>query len=89
MGKNNGLVEIARALVETPKQTHLVIAVVNSKTLTTDVDSESRQPAVRVIAIEPILDDADAATAVEIMQRAIGRRNENPSLLDAVMGDDE
>jgi hypothetical protein len=88
-GRNNGLAEIAQALIDTPKQRHLVIAVINCKTLTTDVDTESRQPTARVLAIEPMILDDDEDAAVEIMRRATRRRTGKPDLFDQAVANGE
>ena len=70
----NGLVSIAGEAVGTPDETWVVVAVLNVKKITTNVDNGDVTPTFRVVRIEPIGDDADKAYLGRIASRAHERR---------------
>lgn len=72
-GDNNGIGALARDLIDSPRKVHAVIALVDGKTLTTDVDTGATEPTARIRRIEVITDD-DRRVAEQILRRAMERR---------------
>lgn len=70
----NGLASIVRELVDDPDEVHVAICLVDTKKITTDVESGDVVPTVRVRAIEPIRDTADATEMERLLRRAYERR---------------
>lgn len=71
-GEANGLSAIARDLIDNPKQVHVVIALVDCKSISTDTDSGDITPTARIRRIEPIQVDKDLVA--KIMRRAMETR---------------
>ena len=69
--KDHGLTN--RILTNDPEATHLVIAIVDVKVLTTDVDTGDVEPTVRVLNVE-IVNTADGADAQLMLKRALEKR---------------
>lgn len=72
-GEANGLTSIHNQLLANPKGTHLIVGVVDVKTITTDVDTGDQVATVRFRRVEPIAPQ-DADEAVRLMQRGTERR---------------
>lgn len=72
-GDNNGIAALARHMIDNPRSVHVVIALVDAKTLTTDTDTGSIDPTARIRRIEVISDD-DRAVAAQMLRRALERR---------------
>ena len=73
-GQANGLGPIVQPAVDEPHRTHLVLAFVDTKRLTTDVDTGDVEPTLRIRHIEVVL-PADADVAEQLMRRAIESRS--------------
>ena len=63
----------ASILTNNPEATHLVIATIDVKVLTTDVDTGDVEPTVRVLSAE-IINTADTKDAQGIYRRALEKR---------------
>ena len=63
----------ANILTNNPEATHLVIATIDVKVLTTDVDTGDVEPTVRVLSAE-IVNTADSEDAQGIYKRALEKR---------------
>jgi hypothetical protein len=72
-GDLNGLTALSNQLLKNPKGTHIIVGVIDVKTITTDVDTADQIATVRFRRVEAI-DPADADHAVRMMQRAAERR---------------
>jgi hypothetical protein len=72
-GDLNGLTALSNQLLRNPKGTHIIVGVIDVKTITTDVDTSDQIATVRFRRVEAI-DPADADHAVRMMQRAAERR---------------
>jgi hypothetical protein len=79
---DDGLASINGKLINTPYEQHIVIAIVDCKTITTDIDSGFREATARVVACEPIRDEAVADRVREIFDAARQRRLNRPGLFD-------
>ena len=71
-GDANGLTAINAALVAEPHQIHVVVALVDCKSITTDHDTGDIRPTARIRRIEPIRGDKDLIARV--MRRAMEER---------------
>jgi hypothetical protein len=72
-GDANGLTALSQQLLRNPKGTHIIVGVIDVKTITTDVDTADQQATVRFRRVEAIHPE-DADHAVRMMQRAAERR---------------
>lgn len=72
-GDGNGLNAIARALIDSPRDVHVVVALIDCKKITTDNDSGEVEPTARIRRIEAI-EAADRDLAAKMMRRALERR---------------
>jgi hypothetical protein len=72
-GDANGLVAIARTLIDSPHEVHVVIGIVDCKRTTTDNDSGEIVPTARIRRIE-VIDGADKDLAAKMMRRALETR---------------
>lgn len=72
-GEGNGLDAIAAALIDNPREVHVVIALVDCKKVTTDHDSGEVEPTARIRRVEAI-EEADRDVAAKMMRRALERR---------------
>jgi hypothetical protein len=72
-GDGNGLDAIARQLVDTPHELHIVIAIVDAKTTKIDHDTDKREPTARLRRIE-VIQGEDKAVAQQMMRRALEAR---------------
>jgi len=70
---DDGLGSINRELVEHPTNAHVVIALIDCKSITTDVDSGFDIATARILHIEP-LRESEADHAREMLQAAQERR---------------
>jgi len=71
-----------RILTNDPEATHLVIGIVDTKTMLTDVDTGDVEPTVRILNIE-IVNTADGADAQLMLKRALEKRT-GRSVLDGL-----
>jgi len=72
-GDANGLVAIARALIDEPRRVHVVVALVDCKKTTTDNDSGEIVPTARIRRVEAIGGE-DLKLAQKMLRRALERR---------------
>jgi hypothetical protein len=73
-GANDGLSPIADALVDQPHRVRVVLALVDCSKITTDADTGDVIPTARIRRIEAIVDPADGARLVRLLQRQYERR---------------
>ena len=72
-GDGNGLEAIARQLIDTPQEIHVVVALVDCKKLTVDNDTGDVEATARIRRIEAITDD-DKVIIGRMLRRALERR---------------
>jgi hypothetical protein len=72
-GGRNGLDSIAEQLVHDPLATHVLIAVVDCKKITTDNDTGEVEPTARIRRVEVVAGE-DLALAERVMRRALEKR---------------
>lgn len=72
-GDANGLVAIARALIDSPHEIHVAVVLVDCKKTTTDNDSGEVVPTARVRRIE-VIGEQDKALAQKMLRRALEHR---------------
>jgi hypothetical protein len=72
-GDGNGLTALARALIDSPHDIHVVVALVDCKKTTTDNDSGEIEPTARIRRIEAITEE-DRELAAKMLRRALERR---------------
>jgi hypothetical protein len=72
-GEGNGLDALARKLIDSPRDIHVVIALVDCKKIATDTDSGEVEPTARIRRIEAIQDE-DRDIAAKMLRRALERR---------------
>jgi hypothetical protein len=72
-GDANGLTSLANALIRNPKGTHIIVGVIDVKTVTTDVDTGDQEATVRFRRVEAI-DQQDADHALRMLARGVERR---------------
>lgn len=73
-GDANGLGVITTDLIQHPHRYHVVLAIVDCKSITTDNDTGEVVPTARVRRIE-VVDPADLKTAEKLIRRALERRS--------------
>jgi len=74
-GDANGLTAIARPLIDSPHNVHVVVALVDCKRTTIDNDTGEMVPTARIRRIEVIGDDGDdKALAQKMLRRSLERR---------------
>lgn len=49
----NGLNALSRKLVDNPETEHIVVAVIDCKSINTDIDTGDVEPTVRILRVEP------------------------------------
>lgn len=71
----NGLGALARALIDHPEEVHVMVALVDCKSITTDVDSGDVVPTARIRAVEAFTSQtADAKELRRLWRRQLERR---------------
>jgi hypothetical protein len=73
-GDANGLHVIANALVHDTEAHHVVIAVLKTKKITTDIDSGDVEATAKIVRIE-VVHAQDKETAERLLRRAAERRH--------------
>lgn len=73
-GDANGLSPIVRDLIEHPHRYHVVLALVDCKSVTTDNDTGEVIPTARLRRVEAVV-PGDLPTAERLMRRALERRS--------------
>jgi hypothetical protein len=83
-GPQNGLVAIDRALVNRPEDSHIIVAEVDCKSITTDTDTGDTEPTVRILHVEVINErSGNWDTVRAAMDSAYRRRTgDNPLPID-------
>jgi ribosome maturation protein Sdo1 len=71
-GESNGLEALARELIDSPSSVHVVVALVDCKRVTTDMDSGDIEATARIRRIEWIKADKDQVAL--ILRRAMEER---------------
>lgn len=72
-GEANGMQALARDLIDSPHDVHVIVALVDCKRITTDNDSGEVEPTARIRRIEVISED-DKPFVSKMMRRALERR---------------
>lgn len=72
-GDGNGLDALARDLIDSPHNVHVIVALVDCKKITTDNDSGEIEPTARIRRVEVISED-DKDLAAKMLRRALERR---------------
>lgn len=72
-GDANGLVAIARKLIDSPHDVHVVVGLVDCKRSTTDNDTGEIVPTARIRRIE-VIGEGDKDLAAKMMRRALEER---------------
>lgn len=72
-GDHNGLGPILRELIDHPHRLHVVLAIVDCKSINTDNDTGEIVPTARIRRIEAVT-PADLKTAEQLMRRASEKR---------------
>lgn len=73
-GDRNGLGAISAALCDAPHSPHVILAVVDCKSVTTDMDTGEIRPTARILRVEAVSVD-DHAQAEQLMRRSLERRH--------------
>jgi hypothetical protein len=77
--KHHGLGAIDPQLIDTPKTRHIVMAVVDCRKVSTDMDTGEVEPTVRILRIECVLRD-DYTQAEMLLRRALESRHGSTTL---------
>lgn len=72
-GDANGLAAIGRVLVDVPEHVHVVIALVDCKTISTDIDTGDVEATARIRRVEAVLAE-DHPQAQKMLRRALEKR---------------
>ena len=67
-GDQNGLAAITRQLADTPHEVHVLVALIDCKTITTNLDTGDVIPTARILACE-ILDGKDGTAVQKMLDR--------------------
>jgi hypothetical protein len=72
-GEGNGLNALARKLIDAPEEIHVVVALIDCKKITTDIDGGDVEATARIRRIEAI-EEGDKDLAAKMLRRALERR---------------
>lgn len=72
-GDGNGLDALARDLIDSPHDVHVIVALVDCKKITTDNDDGTVEPTARIRRVEVITED-DKDLAAKMLRRALEKR---------------
>lgn len=72
-GEANGLAAIARALIDSPHDIPVAVALIDCKSVKTDNDTGAIEPTARIRRIE-VIGDQDKDLAAKMMRRALEER---------------
>ena len=72
-GDGNGLDALARDLIDSPHEIHVVVALVDCKKITTDNDDGTVEPTARIRRIE-VISEGDKDLAAKMLRRALEKR---------------
>ena len=73
-GEPNGLVSLIQHLINDPSELTCVVMLIDTKSLTTEMDTGDVIPTARIRRLEPILDRTDRREVTRLMARANERR---------------
>jgi len=73
-GDRNGLSSITGPLVDAPHVKHMVLIVVDCKSVSSDMDTGEVTPTARILRIEPVTRE-DYGTAEKLIRRALEHRH--------------
>lgn len=76
---DNGLYLITKALINRPSDQHVIIAVVDCKSVTTDYHEHKQTPTAQVLSVEVITGEEED-TARRLMHRARDKRQQATAL---------
>jgi hypothetical protein len=80
-GDKNGLTAVLAQLIHRPERIHVAVVLLDTKSLSTDVDTGDVTPTVRLRAIEVFeADTAEAVRAREMLRQRYARRTDRPEL---------
>lgn len=80
-GDKNGLAAVVAQLIHRPERIHVAVVLLDTKSLSTDVDTGDVTPTVRLRAIEVFeADTAEAVRAREMLRARYARRTDRPEL---------
>lgn len=77
--KDHGLSVLQSQLVDSPQTKHIVLAVVDCRKVTSDMDSGEIEPTARILRIEAVLRQ-DYAQAEALIRRSLEQRHGQPVL---------
>ena len=69
----NGLNALSRKLVDNPETEHIVVAVIDCKSINTDIDTGDVEPTVRILRVETV-NDASSPEAHAMLDAALVKR---------------
>lgn len=72
-GEADGLAALARQLIDQPEDVHVIVALIDCKKISTDVDTGDVEPTARIRRIEAVLTD-DYPQARKMLRRALEKR---------------
>jgi hypothetical protein len=72
-GEGNGLTVLARKLIDNPSRIHVVIALIDCKKISTDVDTGDVEATARIRRIEAVLPE-DHPVAQTMLRRSLDKR---------------
>jgi hypothetical protein len=72
-GEGNGLTALARDLIDSPHDIHVIVALVDCKKVTTDNDTGEIEPTARIRRVE-VIGAQDKDLAAKMLRRALERR---------------
>lgn len=72
--EDHGLVAVDRQMVDRPETAVTVVAILDTHKLTTDLDTGTVEPTVRIVSIEPLTTDLDTKAARKLLDAAHARR---------------
>lgn len=90
-GDSNGLHVLSQRLIDQPGEHHVIIAVIKTKSITTDTESGDQEATARLLRLEAVLPDAtqdDLELAERLMRRAAERRHGGQQALPIAVEDE-
>ncbi len=72
-GEADGLASLARRLIDTPEDIHVVVMLVDCKKISTDIDTGDIEPTARIRRIEAVLPE-DHPQAQKMLRRSLEKR---------------
>ena len=72
-GDSNGLNSLARNLIDQPEAVHVIVALVDCKSIVTEIDTGDVEPTARIRRVE-VITEADKTTVAKMLRRALEKR---------------